>query len=108
MGIGTGCGAKGGNYGDRPSPVSICYFSDRIHFTSAFTSSSFTPAFGGIITGPQTPEPPFFTFSTSIASAFASPLYLAATSLYAGPTSFLSTWWQAVQPLLVASSRLAS
>jgi hypothetical protein len=39
------------------------YFSDRIHLTSAFTSSSFTVALGGIGTWPHTPTLPFFTFS---------------------------------------------
>ena len=34
---------------------------------------------------------PFFTFSINLASAVLSPLYLAATSLYAGPNTFAST-----------------
>src|SRR5436853_5853540 len=61
-------------------------------------SASLTCVFGGIGTAPQTPLPPFFTFSNSLSGALASPLYLAATSLYAGPTTFLSIAWQAVQP----------
>ena len=44
-------------------------------------SASFTAAFGGIGIWPQTPVPPFFTFSTSFASAPLSPSYFAATSL---------------------------
>src|SRR5690242_4467596 len=69
---------------------------DRIQATSFLMSSSLTALLGGIGTWPHTPTPPFFTFSSSIAWALALPLYLAATSLYAGPTSFLSTAWHAV------------
>src|SRR5690606_18750667 len=57
--------------------------------------------------GPQTPVLPLRTCSDSVATAFESFAYLAATSLYAGPISFLSTAWQAVQFLAFASSRLA-
>jgi len=45
------------------------YLVDRIHFTSARTSSSGTWALGGIGTRPQTPEPPVFTYSPSLAAA---------------------------------------
>src|SRR5947207_2604758 len=61
-------------------------------------SASLTCVLGGIGTAPHTPLPPFLTFSNSFSGALASPLYLAATSLYAGPTTFLSMAWQAVQP----------
>src|SRR5512141_2015414 len=67
-------------------------------------SASDTDALGGIGTGPQTPEPPFFTFSASFAGALASPRYFAATSLYAGPTTFLSIAWHAVQPSFFINS----
>src|SRR5258708_18127196 len=78
------------------------YLSDRPHFTSFWMSASLTVELGGIGTWPQTPVPPCFTLATSFASAVLSPLYLAATSLKAGPTTFLSTAWQAVQALFVA------
>src|SRR5258706_7406441 len=71
-------------------------------------SASGTLEFGGIGTWPHTPTPPFFTLSTSIASAFGSLRYLLATSLYDGPTIFLSTSWHAVQAFFFASSRLAN
>src|SRR5258707_13233972 len=80
------------------------YFCDKTHFTRVLMSASETVEFGGIGTWPQTPTPPFFTLSTSFASAALSPLYLAATSLKAGPTIFLSTAWQAVQALFCASA----
>src|SRR6185369_17096289 len=83
------------------------YLRERTHFTRVLMSSSFTLELGGIGTWPQTPTPPFFTLSTSLASAVASPAYFLATSLYAGPTSFLSMAWQAVQAFFLASSSLA-
>jgi hypothetical protein len=67
-------------------------------------SASLTCVFGGIGTGPQTPEPPFLTLSASLAAAPASPLYFAATSWYAGPMTFLSIAWHAVQPLFFSRS----
>src|SRR5215472_10149173 len=75
---------KGGR--GRPS----YFFSVSIQSTRALMSASDTCALGGIGICPHTPVPPFFTFSTSIAAALASPLYFAATSWYAGPTTFLS------------------
>ena len=42
-------------------------------------------------------------FSASLAAASFWPAYLAATSLYDGPTSFLSVWWQARQFFFSAS-----
>src|SRR4051794_18729755 len=83
------------------------YFCDRIHFTSDLMSLSGTWLLGGIGTWPQTPWPPFFTFSKSFASACLSSRYFAATSLYDGPTSFLSTAWQAKQLCFLASSSCA-
>src|SRR6185436_20564728 len=71
--------------GNRPRPDGRSrlagYFCDRIHFTRAWTSASGTCALGGIGTWPQTPWPPFFTFSASLAWAPESLAYLAATSL---------------------------
>src|SRR3978361_555464 len=60
----------------RKSGLFVSYFSERIHATRVLMSSSFTVAFGGIGTGPQTPEPPFLTLSNSLAGAVASPRYL--------------------------------
>src|SRR4030095_8196756 len=80
------------------------YFSARMYATKILMSASDTVAFGGIGTGPQTPEPPLFIFSASFAAAPASPRYFAAPSLYDGPTTFLSTAWQAVQPSFFISS----
>src|SRR6266540_2804612 len=77
-------------------------YNARIHATSFFASSSLS-LFGGIGIGPQTPWLPLITFCASASDALASPLYFLATSLYAGPITFLSTAWQAVQPLSVAS-----
>src|SRR5688572_27627549 len=83
------------------------YFWPRIHFTSAFTSASGTAVLGGIGTLPHTPWLPFLTFSASFAGAALSARYFAATSLYDGPTIFLSTVWQARQACFFASSSLA-
>src|SRR5574343_2087098 len=69
------------------------YFWDRTQVTRDFASASVT-LLGGIGIWPQTPLPPAFTLADSVATAPPSPLYLAATSLKAGPTSFLSTAWQ--------------
>ena len=66
----------------KTTPRSTRYFlSDRIQVTRSLMSASDTCAFGGLGIWPQVPTPPFFTFSISIASALASPRYLAATSL---------------------------
>ena len=43
----------------------------------------------------------------SVASASFWPAYFFATSLYEGPTSFLSTAWQAMQAFFLAKSALA-
>ena len=61
---------------------------ERIHFTSACRSASGTVGFGGIGTWPQTPVPPFFTFSASFDSMPFCPAYFFATSAYVGPTVF--------------------
>src|SRR5689334_16217116 len=66
-------------------------------------SASLTCEFGGIGTGPQTPAPPFLTFVCSLAAALLSPRYLLATSLYAGPTTFLSIAWHAGMQLFFVS-----
>src|SRR5574343_513479 len=47
------------------------------------------------------------TFCDRVATAFLSLAYLAATSLNAGPISFLSTAWQAMQFFFCARSALA-
>jgi hypothetical protein len=39
------------------------FFSERMYATSVLMSASLTCVFGGIGTGPHTPEPPFYTFS---------------------------------------------
>src|ERR1700749_4716221 len=82
--------------------AAFTYFCDSTHFTRVLASASVT-LLGGMGTCPHTPEPPARTFFDSVARAFLSLLYLAATSLYAGPTIFLSTEWQARQPLSWAS-----
>jgi hypothetical protein len=48
---------------------------------------------------------PFFTLSNSLAGALASPRYFAATSLYDGPTTFLSIAWHACSRLFSAVLR---
>src|SRR5262249_7476134 len=72
------------------------YFVDRTCCTAAFNSASEAVIFGCVF--------PSLIFSTSFASAAASSLYFAATSLYAGPTFFLSTSWQFKQPLAFSTS----
>src|SRR5205085_7226256 len=78
------------------------YFWDSTQAASFLASASFTCAFAGIGTGPHTPEPPFMILTARRSAASFWPAYLAATSLYAGPTSFLSMAWQAMQFLAVA------
>src|SRR3569832_3016694 len=52
---------------------------------------------------------PFSTVpSVSVALISFWPLYFSATSFHAGPTTFLSTEWQARQPLFFAKSRPSS
>src|SRR5690606_41382634 len=68
---------------------------DRIHSASWAASSSLT-AFGGSGIGPQLPWEPFLML---LMIWSASPAYLAATSFMAGPTTLLSTLWQATQAL---------
>lgn len=60
--------------------------------------------FGGMAIGPHTPVLPFLTFLESIATASALPLYFLETSLNAGPSTFLSMLWQAMQPFFCANS----
>src|SRR3569832_1856824 len=78
----------------------------------SMSASATRGEYGGIGTPPvtsvQLPLPPFFTFSTNRALAPASPLYLLETSCQAGPTPFISTEWQAKQPLFFANSRPSS
>src|SRR5687768_4351356 len=75
---------------------------------SFLASASLTCVLAGMGTGPQTPEPPFWILAASLSTASFWPAYLAATSLYDGPTSFLSAAWQAMQFLAVASAWSAS
>src|SRR5215510_9234627 len=77
-----------------------------MYVTSVARSASGT-LFGGMGIAPQAPLPPLLIFCASFAGAVASPAYLAATSLKAGPTSCLSTVWQAAQ-LYLARSEAAS
>src|SRR3569623_1684744 len=78
----------------------------------SMSASATRGEYGGIGTPPvtsvQLPLPPFFTYSTKRALAPASPLYLLATSCQAGPTTFLSSEWQAKQPLFFARSSPSS
>src|SRR5690242_1820841 len=91
------------------APARYCYFlSARMRSTIFLASASLTCVFGGIGTGPHTPEPPFLTLSVSFAAAEASPLYFAATSLYEGPITFLSSEWQALQPFFFIMSSSSS
>src|SRR4029079_13325354 len=86
----------------------ISYLIESTHFTSVLTSASGTAAFGGIGTWPQTPCPPFFTFSTSFASASFCPAYFLATSAYVAPIVFVPlTTWQVVHMCFLARSSLA-
>src|SRR5438445_322072 len=68
-----------------------------MYFASVLASSSATVPLGGMGTAPHTPVEPSLIFFTRYASASFLDLYLAATSLYAGPTTFLSTVWQLKQ-----------
>ncbi len=61
--------------------VDPLFYSDSTQVKMARMLSSVTWALGGMGICPQVPEPPALTFATSISSAAASPLYLAATSL---------------------------
>ena len=81
------CSGRAAGAGYSLPPVGrLVYFSVRIHLTMACRSGSGTCGFGGIGAWPQTPDPPFFIFSTSVAST-SFPAYLAATSLNDGPTT---------------------
>src|SRR3989304_3697391 len=51
---------------------------------------------------------PSLSLAVSVAAASLLPLYLAATSLYAGPTFFSATAWQFKQPFAFARSAPAS
>jgi MFS family permease len=90
-------------------PCFLRYFlSARIQVTRSLTSPAGTCGLGGIGIWPHAPTPPSLTFFSSAACAFLSPLYLAATSTYAGPTIFLSIEWHAAQPsFFIIASALA-
>lgn len=88
-------------------PLAGYYLRLRIQVTNCLASASLTWVLAGMATVPQTPEPPLSTLAVSLSAAVLSPLYLAATSLYAGPTTFLSTVWQARQFFFLAKSSLA-
>src|SRR5690606_19230625 len=91
---------RGGNKKSRPirrllHHCNTAQLRDRIHSASWAASSPLT-AFGGIGIGPQLPWEPFLML---LMIWSASPAYLAATSFRAGPTTLLSTLWQATQAL---------
>src|SRR5690606_21057349 len=79
------------------------YFRDRIHSARVLASASET-AFGGMGIGPQTPLLPFLMWVARVSAAPAVPAFLAASSLRAGPTIFMSTLWHAAQGLLLNSA----
>src|SRR6266568_470890 len=84
--------------GPAPAPAlarrELAYFTVRMYFASVLASSSATVPLGGMGMAPHTPVEPSLIFFARYASASLRDLYLAATSLYAGPTSFLSRVWQ--------------
>src|SRR6218665_3498303 len=71
------------------------HFCIKTQAASFLASASLTFALAGIGTGPQTPELPWVILMARLSTASFWPAYLAATPLYAGPTSFSSTVWQA-------------
>src|SRR5690625_896415 len=72
----------------------------KIQLTICCSSSSETPGLGGMGMGPHTPELPPLMCCANVSAAAASPVYFSATSRYDGPTSLLSTAWQAKQAFL--------
>src|SRR5712692_8108666 len=80
--------------GAGPCTRKLAYFTVRMYFASVLASSSATVPLGGMGTGPHTPVEPSLIFLDRYASASLRDLYFAATSWYAGPTSFLSKVWQ--------------
>src|SRR6266568_4304744 len=84
--------------GPAPAPALArrepAYFTVRMYFARVLASSSATVPLGGMGMAPHTPVEPSLIFFARYASASLRDLYLAATSLYAGPTSFLSRVWQ--------------
>src|SRR3989338_1171818 len=94
----------GGEAITRQHPVALTvYFNDNTNLAKVLRSASLTCGLGGIAIAPHTPLPPLAILSTSRASAPESPRYLAATSLKAGPTTFLSTAWHARQLFFLAN-----
>src|SRR5690606_15317452 len=79
------------------------YFRDRIHSARVLASASET-AFGGMGIGPQTPWLPLLMWVARVSAAPATPAFLAAISLRAGPAIFMSTLWHAAQGLLLNSA----
>src|SRR6266705_4183635 len=84
--------------GPAPAPAPArrepAYFTVRMYFARVLASSSATVPLGGMGMAPHTPFEPSLIFFARYASASLRDLYLAATSLYAGPTSLLSRVWQ--------------
>src|SRR5687768_18576251 len=76
-------------------------------YSASFFASSSVTLFGGISIPPHLPLLPFTMLVTIWAGASFSPLYLPAISLKDGPTIFVSTSWQARQPLARAMLRSA-
>src|SRR3970282_1763306 len=76
------------------------YFVASTCRTAALSSASDAATFGWPL--------PSLILATSSPSAPLLPLYFAATSLYAGPTFFLSVSWQLRHPLAFSTSAPAS
>src|SRR5512139_2181509 len=71
------------------------YFRPAMKLESFLISASDAPMpFGGITPIFQPKEPPLVTLAAMVSAAFLSPLYFLATSIHAGPTTFLSIAWQ--------------
>jgi len=83
------------------------HFRPNTQVASFFASASLTCGLAGMGIAPHTPAPPFWILVASMSAALASPAYFLAMSLYDGPTSFLSTAWQAVQFLALARASSA-
>ncbi len=69
----------------------------KIHATTVRISASLIRGCDGIGIAPHTPAPPLRTTFSRCACASGLPLYFAAMSRYAGPTTLRSTWWQLAQ-----------
>ncbi len=84
---------------DSPAP-----YRDNTHVVNVFRSASSNCGNPGIGTCPHLPLPPLRMLCITLAAASLLPAYFAATSWKAGPTTFLSTAWQAVHWLAPSSA----